>query len=71
MKGNITISIKCRDNSVYLEVKDNGIGLPEGFTIDDTSGLGFQLIKMLVKQIGGRLEWEAGTETIFRVTFPL
>lgn len=71
IEGFIKISIRTRDHSIYLEVKDNGAGLPDNFNIDDTCGLGFQLIKMLARQIGGRLEWESGKETAFRIIMPL
>ncbi|TJZ74087.1 PAS domain-containing protein [Chitiniphilus eburneus] len=51
-----------------LVVEDNGVGLPDG--IEQGGGsLGFQLIPLLVDQLGGELVIERGDGTRFVVTF--
>jgi len=41
--------------TITLTVSDNGAGLPEGFSPEDSPTLGWTLINILVKQIGGEL----------------
>ncbi len=39
-----------------VTVEDNGVGLPEGFSIDDSASLGLQIVRTLVvSELGGRL----------------
>jgi two-component sensor histidine kinase len=43
-------------DSVFLEIKDNGNGLPEGFEINKSNSMGMRLIVGLAKQIDGVLD---------------
>ena len=38
------------EDSVVVEVSDNGVGLPEGFNIEDNVGLGLTIVKTLIQQ---------------------
>ena len=70
--GKITVSLKETDAGRHLlAVKDNGIGLPDGFDLHHAKTLGLQLIQILVKQLHGTLEIDPGSErgTEFRITF--
>jgi two-component sensor histidine kinase len=51
-----------------LTVKDNGVGLPEGFDLRQKGSLGFQIISDLVKQLDGSIEVrnDGGTEIVIR-----
>ena len=50
-----------------IVVTDDGIGLPDGFTIENASGLGLQIVRTLVEaELLGSIGWatrdgEAGT----------
>jgi two-component sensor histidine kinase len=65
-KGQITINLKSENNTVYLEVKDNGIGFDSSVDFKNTNSLGLQLVNTLVDQIGAELvfrsEKDRGTE---------
>jgi len=67
-KGLITINLKSENNTVYLEVKDNGIGFDPNIDFKNTNSLGLQLVNTLVDQIGAELtfksEREKGTEIL-------
>lgn len=52
--GKIYITLKKENNHVTLNINDNGKGLPEGFDIENASGYGFSLVKILSSQIGGK-----------------
>jgi len=45
------------DGSIFVEVEDDGIGLPEGFDSSRDGGLGFRLMRSLAEQIGGDLQF--------------
>jgi two-component sensor histidine kinase len=44
------------DGSIFVEVEDDGIGLPEGFDSSRDGGLGFRVMRSLAEQIGGNLQ---------------
>lgn len=63
--------IRVKDNNCILDYKDNGVGLPEGYDIYNSTGLGWTIINSLVNQLNGNME-EIESEGIgFRITFPL
>jgi two-component sensor histidine kinase len=68
--GIIRVYAEKRGNQVSLVVHDDGIGLPEGFDIEKSTGLGMMLIKMLSEQIGGTITFENdnGTKVIVEFT---
>ena len=59
-----------KGTNFILSVSDNGVGIPEGFNLENTDTLGIQLVKILVDQLGGELELKRnnGTEFIVRFT---
>jgi PAS domain S-box-containing protein len=67
-KGIITINLKSENNTVYLEVKDNGMGFDPSIDFKNTNSLGLQLVNTLVDQIGAELvfksERERGSEIL-------
>ncbi|GEM_PF-4612784 len=70
-EGRIQISMKKQpDDSLLLEVWDNGIGLKEGFQIENLKSLGMTLVKGLSWQIHGNFSFESNIEgTSFAVSF--
>jgi len=70
--GIITIDLKSEDqvSDLYrLTIKDNGIGLPEGFSIEKPSSLGIYIIKLLVDQINAKMIIENYQGTSFSIIF--
>lgn len=67
--GKITITFKHEKNKNILTIKDNGIGVPAEFDLDNITTLGFDLVKALSDQLHGSLEVKrsAGTEVV--ITF--
>lgn len=71
-KGQITVSLQmvADDNTLEFVVADNGVGLPEGFSWQDSSSLGLQLVSILVQdQLQGDIEMIRDSGTCFRVRF--
>jgi len=67
--GIINIETRKNENTVTVIVADNGIGLPEGFSIKRADTMGLSLVKMLVDQIGGSLNVESSSGTRVSITF--
>ncbi len=62
----IRINAKQEDEIVIIVIQDNGIGMDETQNLEDSTGFGLQLVKMLTEQIKGkvRIERENGTKFI-------
>ncbi|MFC5321400.1 sensor histidine kinase [Bradyrhizobium oligotrophicum] len=70
--GPIDISARDIDGCLQLSVSDQGVGLPDGFDIDQPrASLGFRMVKGMVQQLHGRLTVSANQPTGTRVLFEL
>ncbi|MBN1432662.1 MAG: PAS domain S-box protein [Methanomicrobiaceae archaeon] len=70
-RGMIRISVEKEPGDRYRYVySDDGAGLPPGFRIENTKTLGLRIVRALVNQLNGTLEFvsDAGTKII--ITFP-
>jgi two-component sensor histidine kinase len=68
--GTIRIELKPQARGRYLlTVSDDGVGLPESIDIQRPERLGLQIVRDLVKQLGGRLDVDRQAGTTFRITF--
>ena len=59
------------DHTYKLCIEDNGIGIDETKTGDDTESLGMKLIHILTSQIGGEVSIESRNGTRICIEFPL
>ncbi len=61
-----------KKTNFILTVSDNGVGIPESFSLENSETLGLQLISILVDQLEGKLELktDSGTEFIIRFAVP-
>lgn len=69
--GEIAITLRTSGTNGILEVADNGIGLPDDFSLDRTGGLGVTLLNVLTDQIDGELMVKKGETTRFELMFPI
>ena len=68
--GKILISLAQISEGAYrLIVWDNGVGIPPEFNIAESKSLGLRLVRMLVDQLNGTLEFKNGEGTRVEVTF--
>lgn len=70
-KGEITVKIYSDMSKYYIEVNDNGKGLPKGFDIQQLSSFGLKLVSTLARQINANLEAESNNGASFKLTFPV
>jgi len=48
--GTIVVCLAKRDDSLCIEIQDDGRGLPEGFDLAKDGGLGLQIVQTLVRE---------------------
>lgn len=70
-EGDYTDYKDCINNNFryILTVADNGIGIPEELDFQNTNSLGLQLVNILAKQIGGRIELKRNQGTKYIICF--
>lgn len=70
--GKVTVDVALADSGeILLTVQDQGVGLPEGFTVAGGKNLGMILISGLLAQLSGKIEVrESGPGACFSVTIP-
>jgi len=75
-KGVITVRLQAVEvdgsedmEEIRIEVKDNGIGLPEGFDWSTRDSLGLYLVQALSEQLDAELTAETDGGTRFLISF--
>ncbi|MFT8718730.1 sensor histidine kinase [Acetobacter sp.] len=71
VSGQVRVSLHQADGQITLIVEDNGVGLEATRRPDAPDGLGFQLIRGFVRQIGGTLHIEDRDGVGLVVQWPL
>lgn len=72
--GRVRVRLAPAGDSLLLRVEDDGIGIPAGRTQTEAGvrdGIGLQLIRGFVRQLGATLEIEEGHGTHYAITVPL
>ena len=69
--GTVHVQLTRLDSVLEIDVDDDGVGLPDTFTLDGSTGLGLSIVKALVTgELGGSIEMRAtatGTRVHVRV----
>jgi len=68
-KGMILIRLTLKQNKYTLEVKDDGIGIPDKINITESRTFGLKLISTLVEQIRGSIQITRPKGTLFTIIF--
>jgi two-component sensor histidine kinase len=68
----VTVELRRTDGELRVTVRDNGVGLPAGFSIDSTSGLGLSIVRGLVRtQLAGVISMHGNGGTVVDVAIPV
>jgi two-component sensor histidine kinase len=68
----VDVELHRTATELRVTVRDNGIGLPPGFSIDNTSSLGLSIVRNLVgTQMGGRIFMHSDDGTVVEVVIPV
>ncbi len=69
--GSIVVRLAEQDDSLYIEIEDDGRGLPHDFDPDSQGGLGLQIVRSLVREdLKGQFELANGQGVRAVVSFP-
>jgi PAS domain S-box-containing protein len=69
-RGKIEVSFTKREDGYYqLAVRDNGTGLPDGFTFGQSNSLGLVLVQGLIEQLEATYEIQGNNGTVISITF--
>lgn len=65
----IYIKLHRDDGKISLTIGDNGVGIPEGIDFENIETLGLRIVKTLVDQIDGTIEFHNKGSAEFRIIF--
>lgn len=69
-KGTILLRANLENERFILQVSDNGIGLPEGFSLEKTNSMGYQLIQSFVSKLSAQLTVSSENGTFIELSIP-
>lgn len=69
--GSIEIITRLVDGDLACTVKDDGVGLPEGFSLPETTTLGLKIVYLLVNQLRGEITVRSSGGARFELRIPL
>jgi two-component sensor histidine kinase/PAS domain-containing protein len=75
--GHVDLTLRNEDSTLGVEVRDDGLGLPEGFDIERTTSLGLSIVRdLVVSQLEGTISMKAlppaeGGGTSVMITVPV
>jgi two-component sensor histidine kinase len=67
--GAIAVSAVSKAGHIVLIVRDDGVGVPEGFDLAHSPTLGLQLVWLLTDQLGATIELNHANPTQFQLRF--
>ncbi len=70
-QGRITVTLQAPADRVILEISDNGRGMPPEADEKASTGMGSQLIRLMVKQLNGTLSITNKGGTVYRIEIPM
>jgi len=68
--GEVLVTVESLHGSeIMIEVSDNGVGLPQDFSIDKPATQGFKMVNAMVERLGGKLRVKSEHGTSFILNF--
>ena len=69
--GHVSVTARRADGNLSLEVRDDGVGLPDAARAGEVSSFGLQIARTLTEQLEGAIEVDAEHGTCISIRFPL
>ncbi|NYB51883.1 MAG: PAS domain-containing protein [Methanobacteriaceae archaeon] len=68
-KGELIVTLEKDSSYWIMGVKDNGVGLPDNFNFLKSENLGFKIVKIILDEVNGELDFknENGVQFIIRI----
>lgn len=67
--GSVLVELKMAGERINLRIKDDGIGLPEGFVLEESPTLGATLVLSYSEQINSDIDIKTGQGTEYELSF--
>jgi two-component sensor histidine kinase len=68
----VEVDLVRSDGELRVTVRDDGVGLPEGFSISETATLGLSIVRGLIEsQLGGTISMRTDGGTLIELAIPL
>ena len=67
--GELTVIVEATDDTIVIAVRDNGPGLPDDFSMEQTASLGMQLVCNLTRQLRGEIAAQNDGGAVFTLRF--
>ena len=67
--NNLKVELLAGDEFHELTITDNGKGLPASLNIDKVNSLGLKLVRRLVRQLHGRMDYQTDNGAVFKIFF--
>jgi len=68
----VNVELSRSEDELRVTVRDNGVGLPAGFTVGGTTTLGLMIVRgLVITQLGGTLSMRNEGGTVVELTIPL
>jgi two-component system, sensor histidine kinase PdtaS len=68
----VHISFNRHGDELFVQVRDNGMGLPSGFSIEGTTSLGLSIVRGLVNsQLGGKIDMYNSNGAVVELVIPV
>src|SRR5581483_3018985 len=69
--GSICVRLREADDSMVIDISDDGIGLPPSFDLEHSSSLGLQIVRTLVNDdLHGQFQLMSNSGVTARIAFP-
>ncbi len=69
--GTLRVTFRTLEGgALFLSIGDDGPGLPPGYDAERSPSLGLKIVRILVTQLGGRLDIAGPPGVTFSITFP-
>jgi two-component system, sensor histidine kinase PdtaS len=67
----VDVMLRNEQNELVVEVRDNGVGLPDGFSLSTSKSLGLSIVRTLVtSELGGAISFRSDSGTIAQLRIP-
>lgn len=67
-KGKVAIDCHAMDEDRFeIRIRDDGVGLPDGFDLKNSNTLGLRLVSLLVEQVEGEITLEKARGTAYNI----
>jgi two-component sensor histidine kinase len=69
--GEISIKMGQIDENIELVIRDNGVGMAKATEDPDLDSLGLKLMRGLIEEISGQIQFENNSGTVITITFEI